>query len=222
MYTFKDKTVVVTGAAGALGAAVAATFHTSGAEVIGLDIVEHRASYKMYQVDLLDRESVKTVLESIDRVDVLCNIAGGFTMGETVAQTNDATWDHMMNLNVTTCLNTIRVVVPDMQSRQFGKIINVGAFAGLSGHPKMSAYCASKSAVIRLTESLAAELKYEGINVNCILPSIIDTPQNRKEMPSAKFECWVKPDALARVVRFLASPEADPIHGAALPVVGLV
>jgi NAD(P)-dependent dehydrogenase (short-subunit alcohol dehydrogenase family) len=106
-------------------------------------------------------------------------------------------------------------------ARKSGRIVNVGAFAALSGKAQMGAYLASKSAVIRLTESMAAELRDAGINVNCVLPSIIDTPENRQAMPKANPAKWVAPEALADVILFLASPAARAIHGAALPVVGL-
>jgi NAD(P)-dependent dehydrogenase (short-subunit alcohol dehydrogenase family) len=102
-----------------------------------------------------------------------------------------------------------------------GKIVNIGAGAGLSGMPQMGAYSASKSVVIRLTEAMAGELRAQNINVNCILPSIIDTPRNRADMPDADFSAWVTPAAMAEVVGFLASDAAAPIHGAALPVTGL-
>jgi len=142
-------------------------------------------------------------------------------MGDSVADTSDETWDFMFNLNTRTVLNMARAVVPGMVERKSGKIINIGARAGLRGSASMAAYAASKSVVIRLTESLADELKEAGINVNCILPSIIDTERNRSDMPNANFDQWVAPKALAKVVRFLASEAADPIHGAAIPVEGL-
>jgi NAD(P)-dependent dehydrogenase (short-subunit alcohol dehydrogenase family) len=109
-----------------------------------------------------------------------------------------------------------------MIAQKHGKIVNIGAGAGQHGAARMGAYSASKSVVIRLTESMAAELKGHGINVNCVMPSIIDTPRNRADMPDADFSSWVHPDALARVIGFLASADAAPIHGAAIPVSGLV
>ena len=221
MSEFDNKTVVVTGAAGALGQAVANIFHTSGARVIGVDVVPFEAAYEMRQADLIDPEGAAQVVESVDTIDILANIAGGFTMGDSVADTSDETWDFMFNLNTRTVLNMARAVVPLMVERKSGKIINIGARAGLRGSASMAAYAASKSVVIRLTESLADELKEAGINVNCILPSIIDTERNRADMPNANFDQWVGPKALAKVVRFLASEAADPIHGAAIPVEGL-
>jgi NAD(P)-dependent dehydrogenase (short-subunit alcohol dehydrogenase family) len=155
------------------------------------------------------------------RVDILCNIAGGFRMGQPIHETSDDTWDLMLGLNARSVLNCARAVVPGMLAAGGGKIVNVGAIAALSGKANMGAYIASKSAVIRLTESMAAELREEGINVNCVLPSTIDTPQNRKDMPKADPKRWVAPEALADVVLFLASDAARAIHGASIPVAGL-
>lgn len=221
MTEFRGKTVVVTGVAGALGEAVAGAFHSEGARVVGVDVLQVDADFESLLCDLIDFDKTKSMVEEIGRVDVLANIAGGFTMGDTVATTSDDTWDFMMNLNVRTVLNMSRAVVPVMQEIGGGKIVNIGARNGLRGVGNMAAYSVSKSAVIRLTESLADELKTDNINVNCILPSIIDTPRNRQDMPNADFGSWVTPKAMARVVLFLASSAADPIHGAALPVEGL-
>lgn len=223
MKEFEGKVVVVSGTAGILGAAVARAFHEAGATVVGIDVVAHKAPYTTRELDLLDLNKTKQALSYINSVDVLANIAGGFTMGNSVADTSDETWDFMMNLNVRTMLNLVRSVIPAMHaSGNGGKVINIGALGALRGSPLMGAYVAAKSVVIRTTESLAAELKQDGINVNCVLPSIIDTPRNRTDMPNADFSKWVSPDALARVVLFLASSHADPIHGAAIPVAGLV
>ena len=221
MAGFDGKRVVVTGAAGELGSAVASAFHAAGATVFGLDVIPVEADYQTKQVDLIDLTLTRECFDSIGAVDILANIAGGFTMGDTVASTSDETWDFMMNLNARTMFNTVRAVVPSMVNAGSGKIVNIGARNGLSGVANMAAYSASKSVVIRLTESLSEELKEKGINVNCILPSIIDTARNREDMPSADFETWVTPGAMAKVVLFLASEAADPIHGAALPVEGL-
>ena len=221
MSEFAGKSVVVTGAAGALGRAVADAFHSNGARVTGIDIVRSESDFRMVTVDLMDLGATRNAVSEIGSIDVLANIAGGFTMGDTVAGTSDDTWDFMMNLNSKTVLNMVRAVVPTMQSQGGGKIVNIGARNGLRGVGNMAAYSASKSVVIRLTESLAEELKQDNINVNCILPSIIDTVRNREDMPDADFGTWVTPEAMARVVMFLASSAADPIHGASIPVEGL-
>jgi NAD(P)-dependent dehydrogenase (short-subunit alcohol dehydrogenase family) len=172
--------------------------------------------------DLRDSQSVARALPVASRIDVLCNIAGGFRMGQPVHETSDDTWELMLGLNAKSVLNCARAVVPGMLAAGRGKIVNVAALAGLTGKANMGAYIVSKSAVIRLTESMAAELRDKGINVNCILPSTIDTPQNRKDMPEADPKRWVAPEALAEVVLFLASDAARAIHGASIPVAGLV
>ncbi|MCY3883428.1 MAG: SDR family NAD(P)-dependent oxidoreductase [Gammaproteobacteria bacterium] len=221
MSEFVGKSVVVTGAAGALGRAVAEAFHNKGAKVTGIDVVEADTDFRLLIVDLMNLEDVRKAVTEIGSIDVLANIAGGFTMGDSVASTSDETWDFMMDLNTRTVLNMVRAVVPGMQKQGRGKIVNVGARNGMRGVGNMAAYSASKSVVIRLTESMSDELKQDNINVNCILPSIIDTPRNRADMPKADFSTWVTPDAMAEIVMFLASPAADPIHGASIPVEGL-
>ena len=221
MSSFEGVNVAVTGAAGALGLAVAHAFQQQGASVTGIDVVEADTDFPLHKADLINPEDTVRVINEVGRIDVLANIAGGFDMGDTVADTSDETWDFLYNLNARTVLNTCRAVIPQMLERKNGKIINIGARNGLRGVGHMAAYSASKSVVIRLTESMADELKSSGVNVNCVLPSIIDTPRNRSDMPDADFASWVTPEAMAKVVLFLASHDADPIHGAALPVEGL-
>jgi NAD(P)-dependent dehydrogenase (short-subunit alcohol dehydrogenase family) len=164
---------------------------------------------------------VKSAAERFGGIDVLVNIAGGFRMGEAVHETSDANWDFLFDINVRTLRNAVRAIVPQMITRGGGRIVNIGANAALKGVAGMGAYCAAKSAVIRLTESMAAELRTKNINVNCVLPTIIDTPENRAAMPKADPSLWVAPADLAGTIAFLASDEARAIHGAALPVTGL-
>jgi len=230
---FEGRTCVVTGAAGNLGRAVAAAFESHGAS---LALVDHddealRSLYgeeggrrSLIGANLLDPSSVAQALGGVRfaRIDILCNIAGGFRMGQPVHETSDDTWDLMLGLNARSVINVARAVVPGMIAAGNGKIVNIAALAGLAGKADMGAYSASKAAVIRLTESMSAELRDKGINVNCIMPSIIDTPQNRAAMPKADPGRWVTPQALAEVVMFLASDAASAIHGAAIPVTGRV
>jgi NAD(P)-dependent dehydrogenase (short-subunit alcohol dehydrogenase family) len=209
---FDQRIVMVTGAAGNLGRAVAEAFEELGATLVRLDIKD---------VDLRDAQSVQQVLERHKRIDVLCNIAGGFRMGPAVHDTSDADWDFLFDLNAKSVLHMSRAVVPVMLRAGGGRIVNVGAYAALKGVAGMGAYVASKSAVIRITETMAAELRDKNINVNCVLPTIIDTPENRKAMPKADPRRWVAPADLANVIVFLASDRARAIHGAAIPVTGL-
>jgi NAD(P)-dependent dehydrogenase (short-subunit alcohol dehydrogenase family) len=228
---FANETVLVTGAAGNLGRAVAAAFLERGATTILLDrdrallaraFGGEDARRRFAPADLLDAAATEAAVGRIGRVDVLCNVAGGFRMGEAVHETSAATWDTLLDLNVRTLLHAVRAVVPQMIARGGGRIVNVGANAALRGVAGMGAYVATKSAVIRLTEAMSAELRERGVNVNCVLPSVIDTPENRAAMPDADPSRWVAPAALADAIVFLASKAARAIHGAAVPVTGLV
>ncbi|WP_342619986.1 SDR family NAD(P)-dependent oxidoreductase [Rhodoferax sp. GW822-FHT02A01] len=231
---FSNKTVVITGAAGNLGGAVADLFFASGANLVLLDLKRDALTQRYGQatdrrvleaVNLLDSAQVDAAVLAVEkqfgRIDVLCNLAGGFRMGNAVHTTSTGDWDFLMDINVRTLLNMVRAVVPKMQTAGSGCIVNVGARSALSGAAQMGAYCATKSAVIRLTESMAAELREQNIRVNCVLPSIIDTPENRASMPNADPARWVSPQDLAQVIAFLASDAARAVHGAALPVSGL-
>ena len=221
MESFAGKNVVVTGTAGAVGRVVALRFHDAAAIVTGLDVVAHDAPWRTLVADLVDPNGAKEAVSATGPIDILANIAGGFAMGESVAETTDDTWDFMMNMNARTALNMCRAAVPGMVARGAGKIVNIGARAALRGAAAMGAYVASKSVVIRITETLADEVKRHGVNVNCILPSIVDTPRNRADMPDANFGEWVSPNDIANVALFLASSSAAAINGASIPVEGL-
>ena len=221
------RTVMLTGAAGNLGRAVAAAF--GDANLVLLDLkrgnLQDGDRQLFVETDLLNSQSIQAAVDKavqrFKRIDVLCNIAGGFRMGAAVHETSDKDWDFMLNVNARTVLNMSRAVVPVMLRGGGGKIVNIGAFAAQKGAAQMGAYIASKSAVIRLTETMAAELREQNINVNCVLPTIIDTPENRAAMPKTDPKRWVAPQDLAQVIVFLASDAARAIHGAALPVSGL-
>jgi NAD(P)-dependent dehydrogenase (short-subunit alcohol dehydrogenase family) len=225
MTDFNDRNIIVTGGAGVLGAAVADRFAAGGAKVAILDIVAVDGPHLSIECDLMDADAchnaVARVRAELGDVTALANVAGGFVMGDRVHETTDETWDFMLDLNARTVLNMVRATVPAMIDAGGGAVVSVAARAGLEGAANMGAYSASKGLVIRLTESLASELREQGINVNCVLPSIIDTPRNRTDMPDADFATWVAPADLADVIAFLASDAARAVHGAAVPVVGL-
>lgn len=235
MQSFEGKIAIVTGAAGNLGRAVCRAFSGAGARVAMVDRnqaaldaaraeLAHGSASAAFAADLIDPQSVADMVERVvahfGRVDILANVAGGFTMGPALHETDDRDWDFMMDLNARSVFNTCRRVIPAMLGNGGGRIVNVSARAAEQGKGRMGPYCASKAAVLTLTESLAAENKFSNINVNCILPGTIDTPQNRAAMPDAEFAKWVPPAALADVVRFLASDAARCITGAAIPVYG--
>lgn len=230
----EKRTVIVTGAAGNLGRAVAAAFAASNENLVLVDLERDRLANAfgseggarlLVTANLLETsgaaEVARKAVSRFGRIDVLCNIAGGFRMGEMVHETSDENWDFLFDLNVRTVLHTVRAVVPHMLAAGGGKIVNVGAFAAQRGVAQMGAYTASKSTVIRMTEAMAAELRERNINVNCVLPTIIDTPENRAAMPKADPAKWVAPADLANVIVFLASDAARAVHGAAVPVAGL-
>lgn len=230
---FSNHTVVVTGAAGNLGRAVAQAFARTGANLVLVDLDRERLEKAFGLEDgqrlfvptnLLDKDqvaaAVATAARRYTRIDVICNLAGGFRMGHAVHETPDEEWNFLFDVNARSMLNMIRAAVPQMIQDGGGKIINVAANAALKGVARMGAYCASKDVVIRLTEAMAAELRDSNINVNCVLPSIVDTPENRGAMPDADVSRWVTPEALAEVIAFLASDAARAIHGTAIPVTG--
>ena len=227
-------TVLVTGATGNLGRAVARAFDELGANLVLIDARRESlvaafggddARRLLAPANLLDRvqvdAAVAAALARFGRIDVLCNIAGGFRMGPPVHETSDDDWNALFDVNVRTMQNAVRAVVPSMIAAGRGCIVNVGAHAALKGVAGMGAYCAAKSAVIRLTEAMAAELREKKINVNCVLPTILDTPENRAAMPGADPSRWVAPADLAQVFVFLASEGASALHGAAIPVTAL-
>ena len=236
MSEFDGQVVIVTGAAGNLGRATALASAEQGARLALFDRNADRLANCIDAlgtnpddvlgavVDLFDQASVElAVRETLDkfgRIDVLANIAGGFTMGRMLHETTDRDWNLMMDLNARSIMHTCRAVVPGLLQQGGGRIINIAARAAREGKAKMGAYCASKAAVITLTESLAAELKFDNINANCILPGTIDTPENRQDMPDADHGKWVAPEALADVVVFLASQAGRAVTGAAIPVFG--
>ena len=237
MFDFSDRVVMVTGAAGNLGTAVARAFQNAGARLVLVDrspdrlpqmfpdLANQAEHFLASSVDLTDAESVGVmVVEALKRqgrIDVLVNAAGGYRAGTPVHETPPEQWDFLFDLNARTAFNASRAVIPVMLQQGSGKIVNVAARAGLSGGANSALYSASKSAVLRLTESMAAELKNRGMNVNCVLPGTIDTPQNRESMLKADTSRWVTPEALADVILFLASDAARVVHGAAIPVYGL-
>lgn len=218
------KTALVTGAAGALGGAVVRKCAEQGARTILLDVAEGFAdgTGERLQVDLTDAAAAAAAVASVGDFDIVCNIAGGFDMGPKVHEITDAHWDAMFAINVTTLRNMLRAALPPLVQRGRGSVVNVGALGALQGLAAMGAYTAAKSVVMRLTEAAAEEVRHQGVNVNAVLPSLIDTPRNRADMPKADHSTWVRPESIANLVCFLASDAAADIHGALVPVRGRV
>ena len=227
----QQRVVMVTGAFGALGRAVARRFAAAGATVGLLDrgavppelAREFQGPHILIPgVDLADADStaraISSTVDRASRIDVLVNVAGGFRF-ETLESGDIATWELMFAMNLKTAVNASKAVLPHLLVRG-GSIVNIGAGAAGRAKAGMGAYTASKAGVQRLTEALAEELKDRNITVNCVLPGVIDTPQNRTSMAGADFSRWVAPAAIADVIHFLASDAARAVTGAAIRVFG--
>jgi len=232
-FRFDGKTVLVTGAAGNLGKAVGAAFYAAGANValVDLDSEHLRAAWEgdaprrvLLAADLLDEGSIASAAaetrEKFGAIDVLCNIAGGFASGPPVHEMPTALWHRMFDLNATSVVHAVKAVVPGMIARKSGNIVNVAAAASVRGQAGMAAYAAAKNAVVRLTESMAVELRPDGIFVGCVMPTIIDTPQNRAAMPNADWSNWTPPASIAEIILFLASDHAMIATGCSIPLAG--
>ena len=222
------RTLVITGGHGVLGRAVLEAARADGLNVAVVDHARGQTApdgvLELGGVDLTDpaaaQQAMAAVIERFGRLDALLNIAGGFVWQ--TADDAEPAWDRMFALNLKTALNASRAALPFLKQSPEGRIVNVGANAALKSAAGMGAYAASKSGVHRLTESLAEELKATQVTVNAVLPSILDTEQNRRDMPDADPAKWVQPSDLARVMLFLASPESRAITGALIPVTGRV
>lgn len=220
------RSIVITGGFGTLGTAVASALIEAGATVTRVDYASAPATpldgaTEIGGTDLTDPAAAAEVIEKVKAthggIDVLVNIAGGFAW-ETLAEGSLDTWKRMFDMNVLTTATITKAALDALRERDEARIINIGAVGALKADMGMGAYGASKSGVHRLTEALAAELAGSSVTVNAVLPTIIDTEPNRKDMPDADFSQWVKPAAIAKVVEFLASPDSMAVNGALIPV----
>ncbi len=234
---FQDKIVLVTGGTGGLGREVAMAFLEAGATVAvtyrreeEFDAVVSAAERAGATppdgaaVDVTDAAAVEKFVAGIvaqhGRLDVLVNTVGGYAGGKNLWETNSRTYDQMLQLNLKAGFVLAQAVVPVMIRQNRGWIVNIASKAALDHGAGGALYAASKAGALALFDSLAAEVKPYNVNVNSVLPSIIDTASNRKAMPKADFSKWPKPEEIARVILFLCSEEARVIHGAAIPVYG--
>ena len=233
---FQHRVALVTGGTGALGSSVALDLLKSGARVVvtyrsdkewaALEARagELRPNLAGAQVDLERAQDVERLAASIladwQRVDFLVAVAGGFAAGKSF-ETDDKTWDHMLNLNLRSLISCLRSVVPVMIRQNFGRIVTVSSRSILrGGGAGIAAYAVSKGAVRQLSKILADELKAYDIHVHCILPGTMDTEANRLAMPKADFSKWVKTEEVARVVHFLLSDDARSVRSVVVPVLG--
>lgn len=220
------RSIIVTGGFGILGRAVAEAFRANGDRVARIDFAgtapdANPGGIDLGGVDLTDATAAAAAVDKViaaqGGIDVLVNVAGGFTW-QTLADGGPATWARMFAMNATTCVTMTKAALPTLSATKGAAIVNIGAGGAVLAAAGMGGYAASKAAVHKLTESLAAELAGSDCTVNAVLPSIIDTPTNRADMPDADPAQWVKPEALAQVILYLASPAARAISGALIPV----
>jgi NAD(P)-dependent dehydrogenase (short-subunit alcohol dehydrogenase family) len=237
MGALEGKVAIVTGATAALTGAIVPALLDAGATVVVTyrresDLAKLRESAGIapdaklsgITLDLTDEQAVSGAYTSIAEqqggIDVLVNVAGGYAGGSPVHETPWSLWQQQLDLNLKTAVLSCQAAVPHMLARGGGAIVNVGTRTATQPGAKLAAYAASKRGVIQLTEALAAELRDQNITANIILPSTNDTPENRKNDPTAKGGRWVKPEDIARVILFLAGPDARIISGATIPVYG--
>lgn len=220
---------LVTGANGGLGRFVTEAFLAAGDSVIGTARAIQPSEFAnprfmAIPADLTDAAAaghlVDTAIQRFQRIDILAHVMGGFAGGRPISETDDATWDLMMNLNVRAAFHIFRAVIPHMRAAGQGRIIAIAGRAAAEPAANIAAYSASKAALVALVRSAALENKDEGITVNAVLPGTMDTAANRRADPTADFSRWVPPKNVAELVLFLASGAAAEITGAAIPIYG--
>lgn len=232
-----DKVILITGATGGLGTPVTAVLHAAGARVVvsygssaSLAKLEKNLKIKAgtlpaIQADVSQTASVQALVEETlrreGRIDALVNLVGGFAGGVPVVDTSESDWQQMQELNLTAAFRLCKAVLPAMCSRNSGRIVMVAAQGGLRGTTGLSAYAAAKAGLINLIQTVAAECREYGVSANVLVPGIIDTPANRAAMPDADTSSWVKPEAMAEVIRFLCSDAGGAVNGSALQLTGI-
>jgi len=234
----QNKVALVTGATGALGRIVTRILLENGVRVVATYRTENkltemlqfvgalRGNVTEIETDVTDGQSVKRLVETTvkkhGRIDFLLNIVGAYAGGTDLATTDESQWDLMMNVNLKSAFLCAKAVLPYMMKQNYGKIVNVSSRTAVEKgrRAKSGAYAVSKAGVIVLTETIAEEVKNYEINVNCIMPSVIDTPDNRRNFPKADFSKWVDPSDIAEVILFLLSNSSNVVNGACIPVYG--
>ncbi len=238
MDLLKNRVAVITGGTGALGRAVSERFLEEGARIAVPWIVEAEvplfnnrigsrfgmSSVFLSKVNLGEEEQIARFVDEtvrqMSRIDILVNLVGGFWGGKTIAETTLAEWQAMFDLNLKPTFLCCRAIVPIMQKNKYGRIVSVSSRTGLTGAGEFAAYAVAKGAIKTFTASLAEEVLADNILVNAIAPSTIDTEANRKSMPNAKHENWVKPEDIARTIAYLCSEQNQVTSGAVIPVYG--
>ena len=224
-----NKIALVTGANGGLGTHVTQALLEAGFSVVGLSPKIRQSDFDHpnftalpASLDSLDaaQKAADTVIARLGRIDILAHLVGGFTGGQAIADTDDATFQRMFDVNLNSAFHILRAVLPHMRRAAAGRIIAIGSRAAENPGPMVGAYSASKAALMSLIKTVALENKDSGITANVILPGTMDTPANRKDMPGADVSQWVQPAAIASLIVWLASDAGGDVTGAAIPVYG--
>jgi NAD(P)-dependent dehydrogenase (short-subunit alcohol dehydrogenase family) len=225
----KGKVVLVTGANGGLGTYVTRAFLDVGATVIGTSRKIQSSDFNSpnftaVPADISSSEGAKVVVDLVvarfGRLDVLAHTVGGFAGGQSIADTGDATFERMLDVNLSSVFHILRAAIPALRRTGDGRIIAIGSRAALEPGAGVGAYSASKAAMVSLIRTAAAENKDAGLRVNVILPGTMDTPANRNAMPNADFSKWVRPASVANLITWLAGDAGTDVNGAVIPVYG--
>lgn len=230
MKQFEDKAILITGAKGGLGNSVTEAFLAAGAAVTGSsrsirDSDFAHPNFRAIPAELSSLDAARGLADAavagVGRIDALVHVVGGFAGGKPVAETDDATLERMLDLNLRPAFHIVRAVIPHMRRQRRGRVVVVGGRAAVEPQALIGAYSASKAAMLSLMATLAKENADAGITVNVVLPGTMDTPQNRAGDPNADFSKWVPPGKVASTILWLASDAASHITGAAIPVYGV-
>lgn len=245
-YDFSNKVIVIIGGTGALGRVLTKSFLNYHSKTIfityrsekemqelktELDILLEQplktsTTIEYIKVDVTNDKETKRLISNIvkrhGQIHILVSVVGAYIGGKNVTQLDESEWDKMININLKSAFLISKHVIPAMVSNNYGKLVYISSRTGLRSDGYDSAYAASKSGLIRFVESASQEVKKSNININCVLPTILDTEPNRKEMPNADFSKWVKLDDLSKVILFLCSDDSKIINGASISAYGLL
>jgi NAD(P)-dependent dehydrogenase (short-subunit alcohol dehydrogenase family) len=224
-----DKVVLITGANGGLGVFVTNTFLEAGARVAGVSLSIQSSDFPHPSFEAIPshlatgdaaRAVVSAVIAKWGKIDALVHLVGGFSGGKTVSDTDDATLEKMLDVNLRVAFYILRAVLPEMRAKGAGRILAIGSRTAVEPQPGVGAYSASKAALVSLVRTVALENKDRGISANVVLPGTMDTPANRAAVPGADFSQWIRPSQIASLLVHLASDQASQITGAVIPVYG--
>src|SRR5467141_1942547 len=222
----KEKVVFITGAKGGLGSFITRRFLETGVTVVGASRSISQQdfpgpNFTALAVDFTTAtDAVQSVITRFGRLDVLVHLLGGFAGGQTVAETDDATWERMRDLNLTSSFYVLRAAVPHLRKSGKGRIVAIGSLTAVEPHPQLGAYITFKAALAMLVRTVALENKDAGLTANVVLPGTMDTPENRKAIPNADFSKWIQPSDVVNLVLSLTTERASRVTGAAIPIGG--